>query len=147
MINNNGALKEAGLKVTSPRLKILEILQQPAFHHATAEDIYKKLIGMDEDIGLATIYRVLNQFDDTGIVTRHHFEADKSIFELAQQQHHDHLICLDCGKVIEFRDDIIEARQRDIADENHLTLTRHSLYLYGHCEISECPDDVARSHV
>jgi len=141
MINNNGALKEAGLKVTLPRLKILDILQQPEFQHATAEDLYKKLIGTDEEIGLATVYQVLNQFNDASIVTRHHFEADKSIFELARRRH-DHLICLDCGKIIEFRDDVIEAHQSDIADKNHIKLNRHSLYLYGHCEISNCPDDL-----
>ncbi|MGQ7139425.1 ferric iron uptake transcriptional regulator [Escherichia sp. SS-MK2] len=115
MTDNNTALKKAGLKVTLPRLKILEVLQEPDNHHVSAEDLYKRLIDMGEEIGLATVYRVLNQFDDAGIVTRHNFEGGKSVFELTQQHHHDHLICLDCGKVIEFSDDSIEARQREIA--------------------------------
>ena len=115
MTDNNTALKKAGLKVTLPRLKILEVLQNPECHHVSAEDLYKKLIDMGEEIGLATVYRVLNQFDDAGIVTRHNFEGGKSVFELTQQHHHDHLICLDCGKVIEFSDESIEVRQRDIA--------------------------------
>ncbi len=101
MTDNNTALKKAGLKVTLPRLKILEVLQEPDNHHVSAEDLYKRLIDMGEEIGLATVYRVLNQFDDAGIVTRHNFEGGKSVFELTQQHHHDHLICLDCGKVIE----------------------------------------------
>ena len=99
MTDNNKALKNAGLKVTLPRLKILEVLQDPECHHVSAEDLYKKLIDIGEEIGLATVYRVLNQFDDAGIVTRHNFEGGKSVFELTQQHHHDHLICLDCGKV------------------------------------------------
>lgn len=100
MTDNNTALKKAGLKVTLPRLKILEVLQEPECHHVSAEDLYKRLIDIGEEIGLATVYRVLNQFDDAGIVTRHNFEGGKSVFELTQQHHHDHLICLDCGKVI-----------------------------------------------
>ena len=133
MTDNNTALKKAGLKVTLPRLKILEVLQEPDNHHVSAEDLYKRLIDMGEEIGLATVYRVLNQFDDAGIVTRHNFEGGKSVFELTQQHHHDHLICLDCGKVIEFSDDSIEARQREIAAKHGIRLTNHSLYLYGHC--------------
>lgn len=119
MTDNNTALKKAGLKVTLPRLKILEVLQEPDNHHVSAEDLYKRLIDMGEEIGLATVYRVLNQFDDAGIVTRHNFEGGKSVFELTQQHHHDHLICLDCGKVIEFSDDSIELRQREIAPPRH----------------------------
>ncbi len=131
MTDNNTALKKAGLKVTLPRLKILEVLQEPDNHHVSAEDLYKRLIDMGEEIGLATVYRVLNQFDDAGIVTRHNFEGGKSVFELTQQHHHDHLICLDCGKVIEFSDDSIELRQREIASRHGIRLTNHSLYLYG----------------
>ncbi len=123
MTDNNTALKKAGLKVTLPRLKILEVLQGPDNHHVSAEDLYKRLIDMGEEIGLATVYRVLNQFDDAGIVTRHNFEGGKSVFELTQQHHHDHLICLDCGKVIEFSDDSIEARQREIAARYGIRLT------------------------
>lgn len=98
----------------------------------------KLLIDQGEEIGLATVYRVLNQFDDAGIVTRHHFEGGKSVFELNSQHHHDHLVCLDCGKVIEFNDDMIEQRQKDIAEENNIKLTNHSLYLYGNCTKADC---------
>ncbi|CZF77524.1 MULTISPECIES: ferric iron uptake transcriptional regulator [Grimontia] len=141
MSDNNKALKDAGLKVTLPRLKILEVLQEPDCQHISAEDLYKKLIDIGEEIGLATVYRVLNQFDDAGIVTRHHFEGGKSVFELATQHHHDHLVCLDCGRVIEFTDDVIEERQKDIANQFNIRLTNHSLYLYGHCTKSGCKDD------
>lgn len=141
MLDNNQALKDAGLKVTLPRLKILQILQEPECQHISAEDLYKKLLNMDEEIGLATVYRVLNQFDDAGIVTRHHFEGGKSVFELASQQHHDHLVCLDCGKVIEFSDEVIEQRQREIANQYNIRLTNHSLYLYGHCLHGDCTKD------
>ncbi len=140
MTDNNAALKKAGLKVTLPRLKILELLQDPEFHHVSAEDLYKQLLDQGEEIGLATVYRVLNQFDDAGIVTRHSFEGGKSVFELTQKHHHDHLICLDCGEVIEFRDEFIEKRQREIADKYNITLTNHSLYLYGHCD-GKCKND------
>ncbi|PKF50519.1 ferric iron uptake transcriptional regulator [Enterovibrio nigricans] len=141
MSDNNKALKDAGLKVTLPRLKILEVLQEPDCQHISAEDLYKKLIDIGEEIGLATVYRVLNQFDDAGIVTRHHFEGGKSVFELATQQHHDHLVCLDCGKVIEFTDNVIEQRQREIAHKFNVRLTNHSLYLYGHCLEGDCKAD------
>jgi Fur family ferric uptake transcriptional regulator len=141
MSDNNKALKDAGLKITLPRLKILELLQQPDCQHISAEDLYKKLIELDEEIGLATVYRVLNQFDDAGIVARHHFEGGKSVFELATLQHHDHLVCLDCGKVIEFRDDFIEQRQKEIANKHNIRLTNHSLYLYGHCINGNCKED------
>lgn len=141
MSDNNKALKDAGLKVTLPRLKILEVLQEPDCQHISAEDLYKKLIDIGEEIGLATVYRVLNQFDDAGIVTRHHFEGGKSVFELATQHHHDHLVCLDCGRVIEFTDEVIEQRQRDIANQYNIRLTNHSLYLYGHCTKSGCKED------
>lgn len=141
MSDNNKALKEAGLKITLPRLKILEVLQDPNSQHISAEDLYKKLIDLGEEIGLATVYRVLNQFDDAGIVTRHHFEGGKSLFELASQQHHDHLVCLDCGRVIEFSDDIIEQHQKEIANKFHIRLTNHSLYLYGHCVEGNCKKD------
>ncbi|MDC9590212.1 ferric iron uptake transcriptional regulator [Xenorhabdus sp. XENO-10] len=143
MTDNNKALKNAGLKVTLPRLKILEVLQDPECHHVSAEDLYKKLIDIGEEIGLATVYRVLNQFDDAGIVTRHNFEGGKSVFELTQQHHHDHLICLDCGKVIEFSDEFIEERQKNIADRYGIKLSNHSLYLYGHCTVGDCRKDSA----
>jgi Fur family ferric uptake transcriptional regulator len=137
MSNSNQELKNAGLKVTLPRVKILEILQKPQNQHISAEDVYKILISQNEEIGLATVYRVLNQFDDAGIVTRHHFEGGKSVFELTGKHHHDHLVCLNCGKVIEFENDVIEQMQHKIAVENGLTLTHHSLYLYGECKDKE----------
>lgn len=146
MADNNQALKKAGLKVTLPRVKILELLQQPETQHVSAEDLYKLLIDQGEEIGLATVYRVLNQFDDAGIVTRHHFEGGKSVFELATQEHHDHLVCLDCGKVIEFHDEIIEQRQRDIASQYNIKLTNHSLYLYGHCTNEQCNHNDEEHH-
>jgi Fur family ferric uptake transcriptional regulator len=131
MSNENLALKEAGLKVTSPRLKILSLLQLPENQHLSAEDLYKKLLDQGDEVGVATVYRVLNQFDDAGIVTRHHFEGGKSVFELTHQEHHDHLVCLKCGEVIEFNDPLIEEQQKLIAAKYGIKLTNHSLYLYG----------------
>ncbi|KFZ32042.1 ferric uptake regulator [Pseudidiomarina salinarum] len=127
-------LKKAGLKVTSPRIKILEILKNPANQHVSAEDVYKILLEKNEEIGLATVYRVLNQFDDAGIVSRHHFEGGRSVFELSNKEHHDHLVCLTCGHVFEFEDNVIEDRQVQIAEANEIKLTNHSLYLYGECQ-------------
>jgi Fur family ferric uptake transcriptional regulator len=138
-MDQNKQLKKAGLKVTLPRLKILEILQQPQNQHISAEDVYKLLLEQDEDIGLATVYRVLNQFDDAGILNRHHFEGGKSVFEISHKKHHDHLVCLKCGKVIEFEDDVIEKRQEEVAERHSITLTHHSLYLYGECKV-ECQE-------
>jgi Fur family ferric uptake transcriptional regulator len=140
-MDQNKELKKAGLKVTLPRLKILEILQQPNNQHISAEDVYKLLIDMGEEIGLATVYRVLNQFDDAGILNRHHFEGGKSVFEISHKDHHDHLVCLKCGKVVEFEDHVIEKRQEEVAAANNMTLTHHSLYLYGQCAEGECDDD------
>lgn len=137
MPDHNSELRKAGLKVTLPRVKILEILQDPNNQHISAEDVYKLLLDLGEDIGLATVYRVLNQFDDAGILTRHHFEGGKSVFELTGGSHHDHLVCLKCGKVIEFEDDVIEAKQLEIAEQNGIRLTHHSLYLYGECKDTE----------
>jgi len=132
------ALKEAGLKITSPRVKILSLLQHPDNQHISAEDLYRKLLEQEDEVGVATVYRVLNQFDDAGIVTRHHFEGGKSVFELANQYHHDHLVCLTCGEVIEFNDDLIEKQQMLIAEEHGIKLTNHSLYLYGEPIDGEC---------
>lgn len=138
-MDNNHELKKAGLKVTLPRLKILEILQLPQNQHISAEDVYKILLDQGEEFGLATVYRVLNQFEDAGILSRHHFEGGKSVFEIAHKKHHDHLVCLSCGKVVEFVDEVIEARQREIAAEHKMKLVHHSLYLYGECE--DCNQD------
>ena len=137
-MDQNQELKKAGLKITLPRLNILEIMQDPDNQHIGAEDVYKILLEQGEEIGLATVYRVLNQLDDAGIIHRHHFEGGKSVFELSQKSHHDHLVCLDCGKVIEFEDPIIEKRQEDIAQDNGIELTNHSLYLYGRCQKENC---------
>jgi Fur family ferric uptake transcriptional regulator len=133
-------LKNAGLKVTLPRLKILEILEkQIDEHHLTAEKVYKILLSEDEDIGLATVYRVLTQFEAAGLVTRHHFEGGNSVFELAKGDHHDHILCMKCGKVDEFTDELIEARQKQIALRLGYELTDHSLYLYGYCTACRKP--------
>lgn len=137
-MDKNQELKKAGLKVTLPRLKILEILKSPENQHISAEDVYKILLEQDEDIGLATVYRVLNQFDDAGLLNRHHFEGGKSVFEISNKDHHDHLVCLSCGKVFEFEDDVIEQRQNQIAEQNGIKLTNHSLYLYGECTKENC---------
>jgi len=134
----NDALKEAGLKITSPRVKILGLLQRPENQHISAEDLYKKLLEQGDEVGVATVYRVLNQFDDAGIVTRHHFEGGKSVFELANQEHHDHLVCLTCGEVIEFNDDLIERQQMLIAEKYGIKLTNHSLYLFGESIDGKC---------
>ena len=138
-MDNNHELKKAGLKVTLPRLKILETLQLPQNQHISAEDVYKILLDQGEEFGLATVYRVLNQFEDAGILSRHHFEGGKSVFEIAHKKHHDHLGCLNCGKVVEFVDDVIERRQQEIAAEHNMKLVHHSLYLYGEC--ADCDED------
>jgi Fur family ferric uptake transcriptional regulator len=128
-------LRSFGLKATLPRIKILEILelQRESSNHLTAEQIYKILIKSDEEIGLATVYRVLTQFESSGIVRRHHFEGGNSVFELDSGTHHDHILCVKCGKVSEFTDDVIEQRQKEVAVRLGFTLTDHSLYLYGYC--------------
>ena len=141
MSDNSQELKNAGLKVTLPRVKILEILKNPSNQHISAEDVYKILLEQDDEIGLATVYRVLNQFDDAGIVTRHHFEGGKSVFELTGKHHHDHLVCLNCGMVTEFHNEVIEDMQRQVAANNGIKLTHHSLYLYGECEDKEACDN------
>lgn len=128
-------LKNAGLKVTLPRMKILDILEKSSNErHLTAEKIYKILLSEEEDIGLATVYRVLTQFEAAGLITRHHFEGGQSVFELSRGDHHDHILCVKCGAVDEFHDDIIESRQREIAQELGYQLTDHALHLYGVCE-------------
>ena len=146
MAEQNEELKRAGLKITLPRIKILAILQLPGNQHISAEDVYKILLEQHEEIGLATVYRVLNQFDDAGIVTRHQFEGGKYVFELAHKKHHDHLVCLKCGKVVEFEDDVIEQRQLDVAKRNNIRLTNHSLYLYGECEDEDACESYRKSH-
>jgi Fur family ferric uptake transcriptional regulator len=132
----NQQIKQAGLKVTLPRVKILSVLEHSDKRHLSAEDVYKQLLAAEEEIGLATIYRVLTQFENAGLVTRHHFEGGQSVFELNRGEHHDHLVCVKCGRVAEFVDDTIEARQRAIAEERGFQIEDHSLIIYGVC--SDC---------
>lgn len=130
---DNSDLKKAGLKVTTPRLKILQILENETEHHVSAEDVYRILLESGEDIGLATVYRVLTQFEEAGLVIRHNFEGGHSVFEMDHGQHHDHLVCIKCGKVEEFVDRIIEDRQQQVAKEAGYSITDHSLNIYGIC--------------
>jgi Fur family transcriptional regulator, ferric uptake regulator len=132
-------LRKAGLKVTLPRLKILEILERGATRHMSAEEIYKRLLESHEDIGLATVYRVLTQFEAAGLVARHHFENGMAVFELNQGAHHDHIVCMDCGHVEEFVDAAIEERQDAIAERLSFAIQEHSLVLYGRCLRADCP--------
>lgn len=131
-------IKKAGLKVTLPRMKILEILEGSGQRHMSAEDIYKVMLESSEEIGLATIYRVLTQFEAAGLVVRHHFESGQAVFEINEGEHHDHLVCVKCGKVVEFMDETIERRQKEIARQNGFTLTEHSMILYGECSDKKC---------
>jgi Fur family ferric uptake transcriptional regulator len=131
-------LKSSGLKATLPRIKVLEVFQRSTQRHLSAEDVYKALLGESADIGLATVYRVLMQFEQAGILTRNHFESGKAVFELNEGQHHDHLVCLDCGRVEEFFDAEIEARQRAIAQKRGFALQEHSLALYATCSKKNC---------
>ncbi|MDE0949074.1 MAG: ferric iron uptake transcriptional regulator [Candidatus Thioglobus sp.] len=127
-------LKSAGLKVTLPRLKILEVLEKSPNHHLSAEDIYRVLIEQNEEVGVATIYRVLSQFEESGIVQKLNFENNQAVYELCGLEHHDHLVCVKCNKIIEFQDDVIEKHQLQIAKKHGFELTDHSLYLYGLCK-------------
>lgn len=132
MSGENQELRKAGLKVTLPRVKILQLMEQAETknHHLSAEDVYKHLLETGEDVGLATVYRVLTQFESAGLVVRHNFESGHSVFELAQSQHHDHMVNLDSGEVIEFLDDVIEKRQRQLVEDRGYDLIDHSLVLY-----------------
>jgi Fur family transcriptional regulator, ferric uptake regulator len=130
---DNQQLREAGLKITVPRTKILELLEQTSARHLSAEDIYKTLRELGEDIGLATVYRVLTQFETAGLVKRQNFEEGYSVFELNQGPHHDHLVCIKCGKVDEFVDETIEKRQTSVAEKAGYQMTDHSLIIYGIC--------------
>lgn len=132
-------LKNIGLKATVPRLKILEIFQTSEQRHLSAEDVYRILLNEHMDIGLATVYRVLTQFEQAGLLSRNNFESGKAIFELNEGKHHDHLVCLDCGRVEEFFDSEIEHRQQNIARERGFALQEHALSLYGNCTKTECP--------
>ncbi|HGO5814731.1 TPA: ferric iron uptake transcriptional regulator [Mannheimia haemolytica] len=136
-------LKDVGLKVTEPRLTILALMQdiRSEMQHFSAEDIYKILLEKGSDIGLATVYRVLNQFEEVEILTRHNFDANKAVFELNMNHEHDHIICMDCGKVFEFKDPDMERRQREISEKHGMQLANHSLYLYGKCSnLTNCDE-------
>lgn len=130
-------LRRAGLKATLPRLKILQTLEAHKEDHLSAEDVYRLLMDDGEDVGLATIYRVLSQFEEAGLVIRHHFEDGHALFEL-EQGHHDHIVCVKCGRIEEFFDKEIESRQRKIASENGFDLSKHTLVLYGECQNADC---------
>ena len=125
-------IKNAGLKVTLPRMKILELLEKSADRHLKAEDIYKMLLDSGEEIALATVYRVLTQFESAGLVTRHHFDGGHAVFEIDDGEHHDHLVDISSGKVVEFYDEVIEQRQQEIASRHGFTITEHTMVLYGH---------------
>ena len=136
---DNSDLKKAGLKITIPRVKILEILENAQSHHLSAEDVYRVLIESGEDIGLATVYRVLTQFEEAGLVVRHNFEEGRSVFEIDHGTHHDHLVCVKCGCVEEFIDPVIEERQQHVAKQAGYTITDHSLNIYGICGVCQHP--------
>jgi len=144
-MTNIDELKSTGLKATLPRLKILEIFQKGEIRHMTAEDVFRVLLQDRTDIGLATVYRVLTQFEQAGILSRSHFESGKAVYELNEGQHHDHLVCLDCGRVEEFYDAEIERRQNDVARAKGFVIADHALSLYANCSKENCPDRPANS--
>ena len=139
-MSNPSDLKSIGLKATLPRLKILDLFEQSEKRHMTAEEVYRLLSDEGQDIGLATVYRVLTQFEQAGLLIRHHFDSDKAVFELNQGEHHDHLVCLQCGKVEEFYDAEIEKRQTRIAKERGFVIHDHSLQIYADCVKENCPN-------
>ena len=132
-------LKSAGLKATLPRLKIIDVFEQSRQRHLSAEDVYRQLLADGVDVGLATVYRVLTQFEQAGLLVRHHFETGKAVFELNEGKHHDHLVCLQCGRVEEFYDAEIEKRQARIAHDRGFEISEHALYLYADCTKPRCP--------
>jgi len=133
-------IKNSGLKATLPRIRVLEVFQRSERRHLTAEDVFKALLAEDADIGLATVYRVLTQFEQAGLLSRNHFESGKAVFELNEGKHHDHLVCLSCGRVEEFYDEAIESRQHAIARERGFELQEHQLSLYAVCAKKDCPN-------
>jgi Fur family ferric uptake transcriptional regulator len=132
-------LKKAGLKATLPRLKIFEILEASDRRHVSAEDVYKALLQSGEEVGLATVYRVLTQFEAAGLVIRHHFEGGHAVFELERGHHHDHIVCVQCGRVEEFYDQTIEDRQKVVVASKGYDISDHSLVIYGNCNRPDCP--------
>jgi Fur family ferric uptake transcriptional regulator len=143
-MTNIDELKSTGLKATLPRLKILEVFQASKQRHMTAEDVFRVLLDSRSDIGLATVYRVLMQFEQAGLLTRSNFESGKAVYELNEGQHHDHLVCLDCGRVEEFFDPEIERRQHAIAEQRGFVLQEHALSLYANCSKTDCPHKGAK---
>lgn len=139
LMTNNHDLKSAGLKATLPRLRIINLFETSKVRHLTAEDVYRMLVNEGLDIGLATVYRVLTQFEQAGLLQRHHFESGKAVFELNEGKHHDHLVCMQCGRVEEFYDAEIEKRQTRIARERGFEISEHALYLYADCTKTRCP--------
>ncbi|MBF0194850.1 MAG: ferric iron uptake transcriptional regulator [Magnetococcales bacterium] len=139
-MNMNNNLKKAGLKATLPRLRVLELFLNQPDTHFTAEDVFKKFLMDEDEIGLATIYRVLTQFEHAGLLQRHHFETGKAVFELNEGLHHDHLVCLECGQVEEFVDESIEKRQQEIAKDRGFAVRDHALYIYVDCLKDNCPN-------
>lgn len=137
--SNASDLKNIGLKATVPRLRILELFERSNVRHLSAEDVYRLLIAENMDIGLATVYRVLTQFEQAGLLQRHHFESGKAVFELNDSSHHDHLVCMQCGRVEEFFDAEIEKRQSRVARERGFAIREHSLHLYADCTKTDCP--------
>ena len=138
-MNSSQSLKDIGLKATLPRRKVLELFEHSKVRHLSAEDVYKSLMAEGIDIGLATVYRVLTQFEQAGLLSRQHFETGKAVFELNQGGHHDHLVCLQCGRVEEFYDAEIEQRQSEVARKRGFELHGHSLALYADCTKPACP--------
>jgi len=137
-MNDQKELKNAGLKATLPRLKVLSLFENSKERHLSAEDIYKVMLNAGEDVGLATVYRVLTQFEQAGLLIRHHFEGGKAVFELNSGNHHDHIVCVKCGRVEEFYDAEIEKRQEEAADRFGFTMQEHSLTIYGMCKKQPC---------
>ena len=133
-------LNSVGLKATLPRLKVLALFENSQQRHLSAEDVYRMLLSSGEDVGLATVYRVLTQFEHAGLLVRHHFESDKAVFELNQGGHHDHIVCMQCGHVEEFCDEEIEVRQKQAASERGFAIREHSLHIYADCTKQACPN-------
>jgi Fur family transcriptional regulator, ferric uptake regulator len=137
-MHDEQGLRNAGLKATLPRLKILELFENSKERHMSAEDVYKVMINTGEDVGLATVYRVLTQFEEAGLLNRHHFESGKAVFELNKGSHHDHIVCVKCGRVEEFYDAEIEKRQEAAAESRGFKMQEHSLIIYGICSNQPC---------
>ena len=139
-MSKSNELKSMGLKATLPRLKILDLFEKAELRHLSADDVYRLLLSENMDIGLATVYRVLTQFEQAGLLERHHFESGKAVFEIKANHHHDHLVCINCGRVEEFVDEEIERRQKKIAKERGFVIQEHALYLYAECTKANCPN-------